>query len=59
MVGGGVCKVIFMSNPTVELRLGLGSGFDNVHLSSRCHRGRAVSGEIDEFNRNVMNCKDH
>ena len=28
MVGGGVCKVIFMSNPTVELRLGW--GFDNT-----------------------------
>ena len=27
MVGGGVCKVIFMSNPTVVLRLGW--GFDN------------------------------
>ena len=26
-VGGGVCKVIFMSNPTVVLRLGW--GFDN------------------------------
>ena len=28
MVGGGVCKVIFMSNPTVVLRLGW--GFDNI-----------------------------
>ena len=28
-VVGGVCKVIFMSNPTVVLRLGLGWGFDN------------------------------
>ena len=27
---GGVCKVIFMVNPTVVLRLGLGWGFDNV-----------------------------
>ena len=27
VVGGGVCKVIFMSNPTVVLRLGW--GFDN------------------------------
>ena len=26
---GGVCKVIFMVNPTVVLRLGLGWGFDN------------------------------
>ena len=26
---GGVCKVIFMSNPTVVLRLGWGWGFDN------------------------------
>ena len=26
---GGVCKVIFMSNPTVVLRLRLGWGFDN------------------------------
>ena len=29
-VGGGVCKVIFMVNPTVVLRLGLGWGFDNL-----------------------------
>ena len=29
VVGGGVCKVIFMVNPTVVLRLGLGWGFDN------------------------------
>ena len=27
-VVGGVCKVIFMSNPTVVLRLGW--GFDNI-----------------------------
>ena len=27
-VGGGVCKVILMSNPTVVLRLGW--GFDNI-----------------------------
>ena len=27
---GGVCKVIFMSNPTVVLRLG--GGFDNFTL---------------------------
>ena len=27
--GGGVCKVIFVSNPTVVLRLGWGWGFDN------------------------------
>ena len=27
-VGGGVCKVIFMVNPTIVLRLGLGWGFD-------------------------------
>ena len=26
---GGVCKVIFMSNPTIVLRLRLGWGFDN------------------------------
>ena len=26
---GGVCKVIFVSNPTVVLRLGWGWGFDN------------------------------
>ena len=26
---GGVCKVIFVVNPTVVLRLGLGWGFDN------------------------------
>ena len=31
VVGGGVCKVIFMSNPTVVLRLGW--GFDNTLLS--------------------------
>ena len=34
MVGGGwggVCKVIFMSNPTVVLRLGW--GFDNINIS--------------------------
>ena len=31
-VGGGVCKVIFMVNPTVVLRLGLGWGFDNYFL---------------------------
>ena len=30
-VGGGVCKVIFMVNPTVVLRLGLGWGFDNTY----------------------------
>ena len=29
VVVGGVCKFIFMSNPTVVLRLGLGWGFDN------------------------------
>ena len=29
MVGGGVCKVIFMSNPTIVLRLGW--GFDKKH----------------------------
>ena len=29
VVVGGVCKVIFMVNPTVVLRLGLGWGFDN------------------------------
>ena len=29
VVVGGVCKVIFMPNPTVVLRLGLGWGFDN------------------------------
>ena len=28
---GGVCKVIFVSNPTVVLRLGWGWGFDNVN----------------------------
>ena len=28
--GGGVCKVIFVSNPTVVLRLGWGWGFDNT-----------------------------
>ena len=33
VVGGGVCKVIFMSNPTVVLRLGLGWGFDNIVLN--------------------------
>ena len=33
-VGGGVCKVIFMVNPTVVLRLGLGSGFDNTKKRS-------------------------
>ena len=27
---GGVCKVIFVSNPTVVLRLGWGWGFDNT-----------------------------
>ena len=27
---GGVCKVIFVVNPTVVLRLGLGWGFDNL-----------------------------
>ena len=26
---GGVCTVIFVSNPTVVLRLGWGWGFDN------------------------------
>ena len=31
-VGGGVCTVIFMSNPTVVLRLGLGWGFDNMNI---------------------------
>ena len=31
-VVGGVCKVIFMSNPTVVLRLGLGWGFDNMEF---------------------------
>ena len=29
VVVGGVCKVIFMVNPTIVLRLGLGWGFDN------------------------------
>ena len=35
MVGGwgGVCTVIFMSNPTVVLRLGWGWGFDNFNLT--------------------------
>ena len=32
VVVGGVCKVIFMSNPTVVLRLGLGWGFDNYSI---------------------------
>ena len=27
---GGVCKVIFVSNPTVVLRFGWGWGFDNM-----------------------------
>ena len=32
---GGVCRVIFVSNPTVVLRLRLGWGFDNkLELSS-------------------------
>ena len=31
---GGVCKVIFMSNPTVVLRLRLGWGFDNKTMQS-------------------------
>ena len=31
-VVGGVSKVIFMVNPTVVLRLGLGWGFDNNDL---------------------------
>ena len=31
VVVGGVCKVIFMSNPTVVLRLGLGWGFDKKY----------------------------
>ena len=30
---GGVCKVIFVSNPTVVLRLGWGWGFDNCQKS--------------------------
>ena len=34
MVGGGVCKVIFMSNPTVVLRLGW--GFDNFNCGKTC-----------------------
>ena len=31
-MGGGVCKVIFLSNPTIVLRLGW--GFDNMQLWS-------------------------
>ena len=31
---GGVCKVIFVSNPTVVLRLGWGWGFDNINFVS-------------------------
>ena len=31
-MGGGVCKVIFMSNPTVVLRLGW--GFDKNHCNN-------------------------
>ena len=30
---GGVCKVIFVSNPTVVLRLGWGWGFDNFMVN--------------------------
>ena len=32
---GGVCKVIFVSNPTVVLRLGWGWGFDNWTLNAQ------------------------
>ena len=32
---GGVCKVIFMSNPTVVLRLGWGWGFDNECMNTK------------------------
>ena len=51
--GGGVCKVIFMSNPTVVLRLG--RGFDNFmfevvlqkpaapKMGSECHMKKKYS----------------
>ena len=39
MVGGGVCKVIFMSNPTVVLRLGW--GFDNTKIKANIEKRKA------------------
>ena len=39
---GGVCKVIFMSNPTVVLRLGWGWGFDNS-LTVLVNKGKFYS----------------
>ena len=44
---GGVCKVIFMSNPTVVLRLGWGWGFDNRWVGG--------FGEIETKTKSVLN----
>ena len=42
VVVGGVCKVIFMSNPTVVLRLGW--GFDNMFLFNVEHIFSGIRG---------------
>ena len=33
--------------------------WSGIMFTSIGHRGNAVSGEIDEFNKNVMNIKNH
>ena len=47
VVGGGVCKVIFMSNPTVVLRLGLGWGFDKKGQNVSCRELGDEKGRVD------------
>ena len=49
-VVGGVCKVIFMSNPTVVFRLGLGGGFDNYTL----FWGLSVPGEVPRCSASML-----
>ena len=49
VVVGGVFKVIFMSNPTVVLRLGLGWGFDNIVILDS-HRLRRSICQLGQCN---------
>ena len=51
MVGGGVCKVIFVSNPTVVLRLGWGWGFDNKkHMENYANAIKNAVGSVGPNN---------
>ena len=45
VVGGGVCKVIFMSNPTVVLCWGW--GFDNKAFTENWHKWSAFGQSTD------------